>query len=61
MYVWYGTNEFNSEKLPHPPEYEPTKCSNCGKRIVLGEEGYSTRGNHYWCDRCTAKRMRGER
>jgi len=58
MYVWYGTNEFNFEKLPNPPEYEPTHCADCGKVIRLGEDGYSTRGDEYWCDRCTAKRMR---
>ena len=23
--VWYGTNEYNFEKLPDPPSYEPTK------------------------------------
>ncbi len=58
MYVWYGTNEFNFEKLPNPPEYEPTHCADCGKVIRLGEGGYSTCGDDYWCDRCTAKRMR---
>ena len=58
MYVWYGTNEFNFEKLPNPPEYEPTHCTDCGKVIRLGEDGYSTLGDEYWCDRCTAKRMR---
>jgi hypothetical protein len=27
VYLWYGTNEYNFEKLPNPPAYEPTKCS----------------------------------
>jgi len=58
MYVWYGTNEFNFEKLPNPPEYEPTHCADCGKVIRLGEESHSTCGDDYWCERCTAKRMR---
>ena len=58
MYVYYGTNEFNFEKLPNPPAYEPTKCADCGKVIALGTEGHSTLGDEYWCDRCTAKRMR---
>ena len=60
MYVWYGTNEFNFEKLPNPPKYEPTHCSDCGNVIVLAEGGYSTRGDEYWCDRCTATRMQEE-
>lgn len=58
MYVWYGTNEYNFEKLPNPPEYEPTHCSECGKVIRLGTDGYSVRGDDYWCDHCTQKRMR---
>jgi hypothetical protein len=57
LYVWYGTNEFNFEKLPNPPEYEPTKCSDCGKVIVLSEESHSMLADKYWCGRCTAKRM----
>lgn len=58
MYVWYGTNEYNFEKLPNPPEYEPTHCDDCGKVIRLGTEGYSTRGDNYWCEDCTMRRMR---
>jgi hypothetical protein len=57
MYVYYGTNKYNFEKLPNPPIYEPTKCADCGKVISLGYEGHSTLGDQYWCDRCTAKRM----
>jgi len=53
MYVWYGTNEYNFEKLENPPEYESTKCSQCGKVIVLGEEGYSIKGDEYRCEKCT--------
>ncbi|HUP82137.1 MAG TPA: hypothetical protein VM260_26530 [Pirellula sp.] len=56
MYVYYGTNEFNFEVLTDPPEFEPTKCSDCGKRIVLGEGGYMTSGDDYWCSRCSAKK-----
>lgn len=53
MYVWYGTNEYNFEKLENPPEYEPTTCSKCGKVIHLGEGGYSTRGDDYFCLKCS--------
>lgn len=52
MYVWYGTNEYNFEKLPNPPKYEPTKCSKCGRIIILSEGGYSTCGKDYFCERC---------
>ncbi len=57
-YVYYGTNKFNFEILKNPPEFEPTKCSDCGKRIVLGDEGYMTSGKNYWCSRCSDQRMR---
>ncbi len=56
MYVWYGTNEYNFEKLPNPPSYEPTRCSNCGAVIILGEDEYSVKpgkhGREYECSRC---------
>jgi hypothetical protein len=55
MYVWYGTNEYNFEKLPNPPEYEPTRCADCGMVIRLGEDGHSTNGDNYWCYRCTER------
>ncbi len=57
MYVWYGTNEYNFETLPNPPEYEPTRCTDCGRVIRLGEDTYSLRGDSYWCDRCMATPM----
>lgn len=52
MYVWYGTNEYNFEKLKDIPAYEPTKCSNCNNIIKLGEEGYLIKGGEYFCDDC---------
>ena len=57
LYVWHGTNEYNFEKLENPPAYEPTKCAACGAVIVLAEDGYSMRGDGYWCGKCTAKHM----
>ena len=57
MYVHYGTNEYNFEKLDNPPEYEPTRCSECGTVIVLGDGGYSTRGDQYWCEKCTSAKF----
>lgn len=58
-YVWYGTNEYNFEKLDNPPSYEPTHCSTCGSVIILSEESYSRLGAEYWCESCTAKKMAG--
>jgi len=52
MYVYFGTNEYNFEKLENPPSYEPKECSKCGAAIVLSESGYSQRGDEYWCEKC---------
>ena len=53
MYVWYGTNDYNFEKLPHPPAYQPTRCATCGTVIRLGEDG-SMRApdGQYYCMAC---------
>ena len=61
LYVWYGTNEYNFEKLPDPPSFEPTRCGKCGKVIRLGEDAYSMHGGRYLCVDCddgTLERMR---
>lgn len=57
MYVWYGTNEYNFEKLPNPPSFEPTHCSKCGVIIRLGADGHTRSGGEYWCEACAAKEM----
>ena len=57
MYVWYGTNEYNFEKLENPPAYEPTRCTDCGSVISLGEDGYAQLGCEFWCDKCHRKKM----
>lgn len=57
MYVYYGTNEFNFEKLENPPAYLPTKCAKCGVIISLGYDSYSSKGDKYWCEKCTNKEM----
>lgn len=56
MYVWYGTNEYNFEKLPDPPSFEPTHCSTCGGVIRLAEDPYSIDSEGYHCEACTGKR-----
>lgn len=53
IYVYYGTNGYNFEKLSDPPAYEPTKCARCGKVINLGEDGYSMKGKEYLCEVCS--------
>jgi len=59
MYVWYGTNEYNFEKLENPPAFEPTHCDTCGRVIHLGTDGYILHPNgKYSCARCGAKQMR---
>ena len=53
MYVYYGTNDFNFVKLENPPQFEPTLCTRCKKRIRLGEDGYSIApGERYYCEAC---------
>ena len=54
MYVYFGMNEYNFEKLENPPAYEPTRCSRCGAVIVLSEGGYSQLGDKYHCAQCIA-------
>lgn len=53
MYVYYGTNEYNFEKLANSPTFEPTLCVKCKKVIKLGEDGYSMTRDGYHCERCT--------
>ncbi|MBV6393017.1 MAG: hypothetical protein KPEEDBHJ_02247 [Anaerolineales bacterium] len=54
MYVYYGTNEYNFEKLQNPPEFKPTRCAKCKKVIRLGTDGYSMHAGKYYCMECSA-------
>jgi hypothetical protein len=54
MYVWYGTNEHNFEKLDNPPSYEPTLCTGCGRVIKLADGGYCVNSEGYFCHKCSA-------
>jgi predicted RNA-binding Zn-ribbon protein involved in translation (DUF1610 family) len=59
MYVWYGTNEFNFEKLENPPAFEPTHCAKCGRVIHLGTDGYTRHPDGtYSCERCGEQELR---
>lgn len=57
MYVYYGTNEYNFEKLPNPPKYEPTRCSECQRVIRLANDGYSMGAEGYLCEKCSNKKF----
>jgi len=52
MYVYYGTNEYNFEKLAPPPAFEPTRCGRCNGVIKLGTEEYSIGRDGYTCSNC---------
>ncbi len=52
IYVWFGTNEYNFEKLENPPKYEPTKCRECGGVIKLRADSYSTGDEGHMCEKC---------
>ena len=54
MYAYFGTNEYNFEKLENPPDYEPTKCHKCGVVISLAEDAYARSSDGYLCDKCMA-------
>ncbi len=57
MYVWYGTNEYNFEKLENPPAFEPIHCAECQCIIHLGEDGHVWSNDKYYCARCAAKQF----
>lgn len=52
IYVSFGTNEYNFEKLENPPAFEPTLCAKCKSRIDLGKDGYTMKGDAHYCMRC---------
>lgn len=59
MYVYYGTNEYNFEVLDNPPAYEPTRCTQCGRVIILSDGGYSIKDGKYRCAACSAADLAG--
>ena len=61
IYVWYGTNEYNFEKLPNPPAYEPTRCDGCKVVIKLSEGGYSQGPGGTLCGKCSEKAFRSRK
>jgi hypothetical protein len=45
LYVWYGTNEYNFEKLANPPAFQPTHCR-------LAVDGYTMEPAGIYCTDC---------
>ncbi|MCA9174339.1 MAG: DUF1186 domain-containing protein [Planctomycetales bacterium] len=56
-YVYYGTNEYNFEVLADPPQFEPTKCSQCGRTIDRARENHSISGDDYVCQDCAGDKL----
>ena len=52
LYVHSATNEHNFEKLANPPKFEPTHCAGCGVVIRLAQDGYTLKGDDYFCASC---------
>lgn len=60
LYVWYGTNEYNFERLENPPAITPTHCVDCGAVIRLAIDGHEQSEEGYRCDACATRRMAEE-
>ena len=52
MLAWYGTNEYNFEKLKDVPLFKPKRCEICGKGIFISQESYTAFGDKVWCVKC---------
>lgn len=52
MYVWYGTNEYNFEKLANPPKFQRTHCAGCEKIIRLPDGGFASLKDICVCEEC---------
>ena len=51
-YVYYGTNEYNFEKLKNVPKFKPVNCFECWSIINLWEDGHMKDENWYTCLSC---------
>ncbi len=52
LFVEFSTNEYNFEILENPPEFKPTLCSKCGRRIKIGQESYTVHKKEFICSDC---------
>lgn len=53
MYEYYGTNEFNFERLDERLDYRAQTCADCGAVIELSKGGYAVQPDgKYLCAEC---------
>ena len=52
MVAWYGTNEFNFEKLKDVPKFKPKHYEDCKKEIYISKENHIVLGGKVWCSKC---------
>jgi len=52
LYAYFGTNDYNFEKLANPPAYEPTHCTGCNKVIKLASDSYTVAKGGTYCINC---------
>ena len=52
MYVYYGTNDYNFEKLVDVPTYKPTRCARCDAIIKLAEDYHVETTDGCFCGLC---------
>lgn len=53
MYDWYGTNEYNFEKLDELLPFTPVRCGKCGSMILQSRESYTAcPDGTYRCELC---------
>ncbi|MEL6137131.1 MAG: hypothetical protein AAFR42_06955 [Cyanobacteria bacterium J06628_6] len=57
LYVYFGTNEYNFEKLKNPPAYKPTRCVECNRIIRLAYEGHTMGQEGYTCEKCSNRKF----
>ncbi len=53
MYDWYGSNEYNFEKLETLLPFLPIRCGSCGCMIFMSRDGYCSKSDGtYVCENC---------
>ena len=52
LYAYFGTNDYNFEKLANPPPYAPTRCTGCNKVIKLASDSYTLAKGGTYCISC---------
>ena len=56
IYDWYGSNEYNFDKLDELLPFVPIRCGKCQGMIFQSQEGYAALPDGtYRCDRCSPR------